>query len=84
MEHPVLSFITYNLTGDDTYKCQWIRDMTSENSIDFCELQEHFKTTKNTITKRKSRRLPTKATFVLLHLLLLSTNPHYAFIGNFE
>ena len=43
-----VTFMSYNMTGADTIKCQWVRDMASEHDVDFCTLQEHFKTVKST------------------------------------
>ena len=43
-----VSFMTYNMTGADAYKCKFVRDICSEFDIQFCCLQEHFKTAKNT------------------------------------
>ena len=31
-----ISFISYNMTGADTYKCQWLRDLMSDYTINFC------------------------------------------------
>ena len=43
-----VTFMCYNMTGADSIKCQWVRDMASEHGVDFCSLQEHFKTVKST------------------------------------
>ena len=43
-----VTFMSYNLTGADTVKCQWVNDTCSENSVNFCALQEHFKVIKST------------------------------------
>ena len=40
--------MSYNMHGAETIKCQWIRDISSENNVHFCALQEHFKTVKTT------------------------------------
>ena len=36
------------MTGAETIKCQWVRDISSEHGVHFCALQEHFKTVKST------------------------------------
>ena len=43
-----VTFMSYNPTGADTVKCQWIRDIFSEFEVNYCALQEHFKTVKTT------------------------------------
>ena len=43
-----VTFMSYNLTGADTYKCQWVKDVAREFNVQFCALQEHFKTVKST------------------------------------
>jgi hypothetical protein len=40
--------MSYNMTGADTIKCQWVRDIASEFNVKYCALQEHFKTVKTT------------------------------------
>ena len=42
------NFMIYNMTGADSYKCPFVNEICSENNIDFCGLQEHFKTVKTT------------------------------------
>ena len=36
------------MTGADTVKCQWVREVASEHETSFIALQEHFKTIKTT------------------------------------
>ena len=36
------------MTGGESVKCQWVRDISSEYEMSFCALQEHFKTVKST------------------------------------
>ena len=36
------------MTGADTLKCQWIKDILKEHNVNFCGLQEHFKTVNST------------------------------------
>ena len=36
------------MTGADSVKCQWVRDLASELGVSFGALQEHFKTVKTT------------------------------------
>ena len=43
-----VNFMSYNMTGADTVKCQWVRELANEYEVDYCALQEHFKTVKST------------------------------------
>ena len=43
-----VTFMSYNMTGAETVKCQWVRDLAAEFSVNYCALQEHFKTVKTT------------------------------------
>ena len=36
------------MTGADTVKCQWVREIACEQDTSFIALQEHFKTVKST------------------------------------
>ena len=47
LKKPV-TFLSYNSTGTNRIKCQWIQDLLENKDVDFCSIQEHFKTTKNT------------------------------------
>jgi hypothetical protein len=38
----------YNMTGADNIKCQWVCELAAEHEVDFCALQEHFKTVRST------------------------------------
>ena len=40
--------MSYNMTGAESVKCQWVRDIAIEHNVHFCALQEHFKTVKST------------------------------------
>ena len=40
--------MSYNPTGIDSMKCQWIRDLLTEFNVNYCAIQEHFKTVKTT------------------------------------
>ena len=42
------TFMSYNATGTDKVKCQWIREVATEYDVDYCSIQEHFKTVKST------------------------------------
>ena len=44
----VLSFVSYNITGADKTKCDWLNDFCDEYDISFMSIQEHFKTVKTT------------------------------------
>ena len=43
-----VTFCSYNMTGADKAKCEWINDILNEFNVDFVSLQEHFKTVKTT------------------------------------
>ena len=40
--------MSYNPTGADTVKCQWVREIATEYEVDYYAIQEHFKTVKST------------------------------------
>ena len=44
---PPVTFMSYNMTGADTVKCHFIRELATEHEVDYCALQEHFKTVKS-------------------------------------
>ena len=44
----VVTFMSYNATGMDTVKCEFIREMQKEYNVNYCAIQEHFKTVKST------------------------------------
>ena len=46
MDSEFLNFMSYNSTGLDLVKTNWIRDVIKTFNIDFFQLQEHFKTIK--------------------------------------
>ena len=43
-----VTFMSYNMTGANTVKCNWVRELATEHEVDYCALQEHFKTVKST------------------------------------
>ena len=43
-----VTFLSYNSTGADKVKCEFIREIQKEYSVNFTAVQEHFKTVKNT------------------------------------
>ena len=47
-DRDTVTFMSYNMTGAETVKCQWVRDLAAEYSVNYCALQEHFKTVKTT------------------------------------
>ena len=47
MANTTLSFMSYNSTGLDTVKVNWIQDLINTCDIDFLQIQEHFKATKS-------------------------------------
>ena len=56
--------MSYNSTGLDLVKTNWIRDIISTCNIDFFQLQEHFKTTK-TLDSFFKKEFPTNDSFVI-------------------
>ena len=42
------TFMSYNSTGMSSAKCQWINEICLSYNVDFLNVQEHFKSTKNT------------------------------------
>ena len=44
----MVTFMSYNSTGINTIKCQWINEICEENDVDYFSIQEHFKSTKST------------------------------------
>ena len=40
--------MSYNMTGADVTKCQWLRELAKEQDVNYIALQEHFKTVKST------------------------------------
>ena len=45
-----MNFMSYNSTGLDTVKIDWIQDLMKTLSIDIFQLQEHFKSNKSVET----------------------------------
>ena len=43
-----VTFLSWNSTGIDVIKCEYLNELMDEKEVDFCQIQEHFKTTKNT------------------------------------
>ena len=43
-----VTLMSYNPTGADTVKCQWVHEVAIEHEVDYCALQEHFKTVTST------------------------------------
>ena len=41
-----MNFMSYNSTGLDSVKADWIQDLINTCQIDFLQIQEHFKATK--------------------------------------
>ena len=48
VDNTATTFMSYNMTGADSHKCQWIRDFAKEHNTNYVALQEHFKTVKST------------------------------------
>ena len=47
MATPTANFVSYNSTGMNTIKTDWIGNLCKLAKIDFCSIQEHFKKTKS-------------------------------------
>ena len=54
MARSTLNFMSYNSTGLDTVKANWIQDLINTCDIDFLQIQEHFKATKSVETYFKN------------------------------
>ena len=50
MARSTLNFMSYNSTGLDTVKADWIKDLINTCDIDLLQIQEHFKSTKSVDT----------------------------------
>ena len=48
MTTPSVNFISYNSTGLDKFKCDWIRNLCDVTSTSYCSVQEHFRNSKTT------------------------------------
>jgi hypothetical protein len=41
-----VTFMSWNSTGFNTVKSDWLKNVCIEKQVDFCSVQEHFKTSK--------------------------------------
>ena len=64
MATPTVNFISYNSTGMDSVKVNWIKTLCKVSNIDFIGLQEHFKSTK-TVDKYFKEHFDEYNTFVV-------------------
>ena len=64
MDNKTINFMSYNSTGLDSVKTNWIRDIMKTCKIDFFQLQEHFKTTK-TLDSYFKKEFPTNDSYVM-------------------
>ena len=64
MDNHTLNFMSYNSTGLDSIKTDWIRTIMKTCKIDFFQLQEHFKTTK-TLDSYFRKEFPTSDSYVI-------------------
>ena len=46
-----VTFMSYNSTGLNSVKCQWVQELSSENDVDFISIQEHFKESSKSLDK---------------------------------
>ena len=44
----VVTFMSYNSTGINSVKCQWINDICDKSDVNYLSIQEHFKSNKTT------------------------------------
>ena len=44
----MITFMSYNSTGLNKVKCNWIQDICDKNDVNYLAIQEHFKSSKNT------------------------------------
>ena len=61
---PTVTFMSYNSTGMNSIKSDWIRDLYQVSSCDFISIQEHFKKTK-TIDKFFKDQFPENVSYVI-------------------
>ena len=61
---PIVSFMSYNSTGLDSIKSDWIRSLYKVSKCDFISIQEHFKKNK-TIDKFFKDQFPENASYVI-------------------
>ena len=64
MVKPSINFMSYNSTGLDTIKTNWIRDLIETCAISFLQIQEHFKATKS-VNKYFKIQFPQSDSFVI-------------------
>ena len=50
MSSSIINFLSYNSTGLDSVKINWIKDLIKTLDVDIFQLQEHFKSTKSVET----------------------------------
>ena len=48
MDSNVVTFMSQNTTGIDSVKTHYLREILNEYDVNYCTLQEHFKTTIST------------------------------------
>ena len=64
MDNTIVNFMSYNSTGLDSVKTDWIRDIMLTCKIDFFQLQEHFKTIK-TLDSYFRKEFPTTDSYAM-------------------
>ena len=64
MDKTTIPFISYNPTGINKTKIEWINKLTSTFSVDFVQLQEHFKDFK-TVDRFFKKEFPSLDTYVI-------------------
>ena len=64
MEYKTFNFMSYNSTGLESVKCNWIRYIMKTCNIDFFQLQEHFKHIKS-IDSYFKREFPINDSYVI-------------------
>ena len=64
MTTKILNFMSYNSTGMDTVKADWIQNLIKTCDIDFLQIQEHFKATK-TVDKYFTQKFSESDSYVI-------------------
>ena len=64
MAKPYVSFLSYNSTGIDCVKTDWVRTLMKTCEASFLQLQEHFKATKF-VEKYFTKEFPENNNYVI-------------------
>ena len=64
MTKPFVNFLSYNSTGIDSVKTDWVRTLVETCDISFLQLQEHFRASK-TVDNYFKKEFPSKDSYVI-------------------